>query len=189
MTTIDQPLLDAIRLVVGEAVAPLDQKIGGLTERVDGLTEQVGGLTEQVGGLTGQVGGLTTRMDRVEKEQQIQRGLLHSIEESIDERFTRLDLRLTNLEAVSLRLENESGTIETRTGQIYSDVLDLLELQEKVNQGFHAFKSDLQQAFQDIGAVQEAQAGQRRQMKQLRERVDQLERRLSKLESAGGSRE
>jgi chromosome segregation ATPase len=168
MTSIDQALLNAIRGVVGEAVAPLSGKIDGLTERVDGLTE---------------------RVDRVETEQQLQRRLLYSIQESIDERFAHLELRLTNLEAASIRLENELGTIETRTGQIYSDVSDLLELQDKVNKGFQAFKSDFQHAFLDIGALQEGQSGQQRQLKQLRERVSKLEQRLSKLEDARGPHE
>jgi chromosome segregation ATPase len=217
MTTIDQALLNAIRGVVGEAVAPLTEKIGGLTDRVDGLTgrvdgltAQVGGLTDRVDGLTGrvdgltgrvdgltgrvdglteQVGGMAVRMNRMETEQQVQRGLLHSIEERIDERFTHLDLRLTSLEAVSIRMGNEIGTIETRTGQIYSDVSDLLELQARVQEGFRAFKSDFQRAFLDISAVQESQIGYQRQMKQLRERVDRLERRLSKIEEAGGIHE
>jgi hypothetical protein len=88
-----------------------------------------------------------------------------------------------------MRLENEIGTIETRTGRIFSDVTDLLELQEKVNVGFHSFKDDLQHAFVDIGAVQGAQQAYQRQMKQLRERVDLLERRLSKIEGAGSAHE
>ncbi|HEU5099559.1 MAG TPA: hypothetical protein VFU22_11100 [Roseiflexaceae bacterium] len=196
MTSIDSALLNAIRGAVGEAVAPLSGKIDGLTERVDGLTERVDGLTERVdgltervGGLTEWVGGLTERVDRVETEQQLQRRLLYNIQESIDERFAHLDLRLTNLEANSMRLENGLETIETRTGQIYSDVNDLLELQEKVNEGFRAFKSDLQRAFLDIGAIQEVQNGHQRQMKQLRERVSKLERRLSKLEDARDAHE
>jgi chromosome segregation ATPase len=174
----------------------LTERFDGLTERFDGLTGQVGGLTERFDGLTGQVGGLTERFDgltervgRIETEQRLQRGLLHSIEESIDERFTHLDLRLTNLEAISMRLQNEIGTIETLTGRIFSDVTDLLELQEKVNVGFHSFKGDLQRAFIDIGAVQGAQQAYQRQMKQLRERVDRLEHRLSKIEAAGGAHE
>jgi chromosome segregation ATPase len=186
MTTVDQSLLNAIRVVVGEAVAPLGEKIDVLTGRVDGLT--------------GRVDGLTQRVERVETEQQLQRQLLYSMQEgideqfarfqeSIDERFTRLELRLTNLEGISLRLENEIGTIETRTGQIYSDVLDLLELQDKVNEGFNSFKKELQQAFTDIGAVQETQQTYGRQMRQLRQRVDQLEQRLAKIEVAGGAHE
>jgi chromosome segregation ATPase len=168
MTTIDQALLQAIRAVVGEAVAPLGVKIDGLTEHVDGLTE---------------------RVDRVETEQQLQRRLLYNIQESIDERFAHLELRLTNLEGISMRLENGLGTIETRTGQIYSDVIDLLELQDRVNEGFHTFKKELQRAFIEIGAVQDSQSGYQRQMKQMRERVNKLEQRLSKLEGAGGSHE
>jgi hypothetical protein len=118
---------------------------------------------------------LTGRVERVETEQQLQRQLLYSMQEgideqfarfqegiderftrlqgSIDERFARLELRLTNLEGISLRLENEIGTIETRTGQIYSDVLDLLELQDKVNEGFNSFKQELKQAFIDAVPV------------------------------------
>jgi chromosome segregation ATPase len=168
MTAIDQTLLQAIRVVVGEAVAPLGGKIDGLA---------------------GQVDGLAGRVDRVEAEQQLQRELLYNIQENIDERFARLDLRLTNLESTSLRLENEIGTIETRSGQIYSDVGDLLELQDKVNKGFHAFKQDMQRAFVDIGAVKETQQGYQRQIKQLRQRVDQLERRLAKIESTSGTHE
>jgi chromosome segregation ATPase len=161
MTTIDQSFLNAIRVVVGEAVAPLGEKIDGLSERVD----------------------------RIETEQLSQRELLYSFQENIDERFARLELRLTNLEGISLRLENEIGTIETRTGQIYSDIIDLLELQDKVNEGFSSFKEDLQRAFIDIGTVKETQQTYGRQMKQLRQRVDQLERRLSKIEGAGGVHE
>jgi len=168
MTAVDQALLNAIRVVVGEAVAPLGEKIDGLTERVDGLTE---------------------RVERVETEQQLQRELLYNFQESIDERFTRLELRLTTLESISLRLENEIGTIEMRTGQIYSDVIDLLELQEKVNEGFNKFKKEIQQAFIDIGALQDSQSGYQRQVKQLRQRVDRLEQRLSKLEGVGGAHE
>ena len=168
MAAVDQALLDAIRVVVGESVAPLGEKIDGLTGRVDGLTE---------------------RVERVETEQQLQRQLLYSIQEGIDERFARLELRLTNLEGISLRLENEIGTIETRTGQIYTDILDLLELQDKVNEGFNSFKKELQQAFVDISAVQETQQTYGRQLRQLRQRVDQLEQRLAKIEVAGGTHE
>jgi chromosome segregation ATPase len=196
MTTVDQALLHAIRGVVGEAVAPLSEKIDGLAERVDGLAERVDGLTERVDGLAERVDGLAERVDglaerveRVETEQQLQHRLLDSIQEHIDERFTQLDLRLANLEGMSLRLENEIGTIETRTGQIYSDVIDLLELQDKVNEGFSAFRKDLQVAFIDMRGVQETQQGYQRQMKQLRQRVDLLERRLVKIESTSGRHE
>jgi chromosome segregation ATPase len=175
MATVDQTLLDAMRVVVGEAVAPLGEKIDGLTGRVDRLTERVDGLTE--------------RVDRVETEQQLQRRLLYNIQESFDERFAHLELRLTNLETFSGRLEDEISTINIRTGQIYSDVSDLLELQAKVNEGFRAFKSDFQRAFLDIGAIQETQLGHQRQIKQMRERVNKLERRLSKLEDTRDSHE
>jgi chromosome segregation ATPase len=151
------------------------------------LAERVDGLAERVDGLTVRVDGLTVRVDRIEIEQQLQRGLLYRIEANLDQRFTHLDVRLSNLEAISICLENEIGAIETRSAQMYSDVKDLLELQDKVNEGFRAFKSDLQRAFIDIGAAQEAQQGYQRQFKQLRERVDILERRLSKLEGSEGA--
>jgi chromosome segregation ATPase len=215
----NQALLDAIRVIVGEAVTPLNhrmdgfsvrldgltqrvdglteqvggltqrvdgltEQVGGLTQRVDGLTEQVGGLTQRVDGLTEQVGGLSLRMDRIETEQYVQRGIL----QGMDQRFTQMDVRLTNLEGVSMRLEHEIGRVETRTGQMSSDISDLLELQDKVNEGFKAFKQDFHKAFIDIGELQDGQKGYRRQIKVLRERVDRLEQRLEKLESSGAAK-
>ena len=43
-----------------------------------------------------------------------------------------------------------------------------------MNEGFRTFKSAVQRAFFDIGAVQETQTGHQRQLKQLRERVNVL---------------
>ena len=170
MTAENTALLDAIRVIVRDEVAPLSGRIDRLEGRFDGLE--------------GRFDGLEGRLERVEAEQQVQRRMLHNLEASIDERFTHLDLRLTNLEAISMRLENEVGTLDMRTNRMAGDLADLLELQDKVNEGFRAFKSDFQRAFVDIGAVQDAQKGQQRQMKQLRERVDVIERRLAKLEGS-----
>ena len=156
-------------LLLAKRSPHLGEKIDGLTERVDGLTE---------------------RVDRIETEQRDASASCCTASRKISTSGSRrLELRLTNLEGISLRLENEIGTIETRTGQIYSDVIDLLELQDKVNEGFNTFKKELQQAFIDIGAVQDTQQGYQRQMKQLRQRVDQLEQRLAKIESVGGAHE
>ena len=94
MTNVDQSLLQAIRVVVGEAVAPLGGKIDGLAGRVDGLA--------------GQVDSLAGRVDRVEAEQQLQRELLYSIQENIDERCQRVD----QLERRLAKIESASGSHE-----------------------------------------------------------------------------
>ena len=58
-----------------------------------------------------------------------------------------------------------------------------------MNEGFNSFKKELQQAFVDIGTMQETQQTYGRQMRQLRQRVDQLEQRLAKIQVAGGAHE
>ena len=176
MTTIDQALLNAIRGVVGEAVAPLGEKIDGLTVRVDGLTERVDGLTVRVDGLFEHVSGMTEQMEgmreqvsRIELEQREQRSLL-----------ANMDLRLTMLEATTRRLETQIETIEMRSGQLSSHVYDLLDRQDKMNAELRTLRREVEQAFQDIDAHR---TDQRQQVKQLRERIDSLERRVVKLEN------
>lgn len=148
MAAIDPGVLDAIRVVVNEAIRPLDERLG-----------------------------------RVEVEQQAQRSMMHGIERMIDERFTHLEERITVLEA-------EVGTIEARTARLSTDLLDLTdkvaELTERVVEGFQTFKREVAQAFRDIGAVQSAQQRYGRQISELRERVELLERRINRLEDQSG---
>jgi len=63
MTVENRALLEAIRIIVGEAVAPLTTQVGGLTEHVDVLTERVDGLSVRVDDLSGRFDGLSERVD------------------------------------------------------------------------------------------------------------------------------
>ena len=65
MTSENQPLLDAIRTIVVDTIAPLRTQIETLTERIDALTE-----------LTERVDALTQRVDALEAEQRQHRELL-----------------------------------------------------------------------------------------------------------------
>ena len=191
MTVENRALLEAIRIIVGEAVAPLTTRVGGLTDRVDVLTDRVDGLSERVDGQTVRmdglfehVGGLTVQMDvviertdRIEAEQRAQRGLLEG-----------MDLRLATLEGISRRLEGEIETIETRTAQMSSDVRDLLDQQDKMNKVLRTLRREVEYAIVQIEAIQDIQPGYQQQLRQLNERVDSLERRLAKLESPEDTR-
>ncbi len=169
MAAIDPGMLDAIRVVVSDAIRPLDERLG-----------------------------------RVEAEQQAQRLVLYGIETTLDERFTHLDGRFTDLEGRFTDLEGrftdlegrftlleaEVGTIEARTARLSTDLLDLTdkvaELTERVTEGFQTFKREVAQAFRDVGATQSAQQRYGRQISELRERVELLERRINRLEDQSG---
>jgi chromosome segregation ATPase len=148
MASENQALLDAIRVIVKEEIAPLSAHIDGLTERFDGLTQQI---------------------QRVEVEQREQRFLLESI-----------DLRLTNLEARVQRLEDSIETLDTRTGQIASDLLDL---KDQVRDGFRSLKRESELALRQISELQSEQRTYKRRITELEERVALLQQRLERLES------
>jgi chromosome segregation ATPase len=67
MTAENQALLDAIRVVVREEIAPLNTKIDVLTERVDVLTMRVDALTERVDRLELRMNAVEHRLVRVEE--------------------------------------------------------------------------------------------------------------------------
>lgn len=185
MTIDNRGLLEAIRIIVGEAVAPLTTQVGGLTERVDGLTGRVDGLsvrmdglTERVDGLFDHVGGLTMqldnvleRTDRIEIEQRAQRELLQS-----------MDLRLTTLESVTRRMEAQIETIEVRTGKLVNDTHDLLDQQERMSRSLLTLRREVEYAILQIEHLQSNQPAYQQQLRQLQERVDTLERRMARLE-------
>ncbi len=86
MTNVDQALLNAVRVVVGEAVAPLSEKIDGLTERVD----------------------------RIETEQRAQRVLLEGISTrltAVEMRLNNIDDRVTALEEYAEKLDTRTSQI------------------------------------------------------------------------------
>ena len=169
MAAIDPGMLDAIRVVVSDAIRPLDERLG----RVEAEQQ-----------------AQNMKIDRIEAEQQAQRSVLHSIETTLDERFARLDERFTHMEERLIMLEAEVGTIEARTARLSSDLLDLTdkvaELTERVAEGFQTFKREVAQAFRDVGATQSAQQRYGRQISELRERVELLERRINRLEDQSG---
>jgi chromosome segregation ATPase len=84
MSTIDESLVNAIRGVVGEAIAPLGAKIDGLAERVD----------------------------RVEAEQRAQRALLEGMSTrltAIELRLSNIEDRVTALEEYAEKLDTRTS--------------------------------------------------------------------------------
>ncbi len=132
--------LEAVRRIITETLTvglkPLIERVDALTERVDALTERVEALTE--------------RSQRIEAEQRDQRSLLNS-----------LSTRMDSVSAYVMRLNSKVDTIDTRTSEIASDVFDMQErlrmVEDRVRDGFHALKSDLQAAFGDIRTIRTTQ--------------------------------
>lgn len=155
MTAENQALLEAIRVVVGEAVAPL-------TERMDGLTD---------------------RMDRMEAEQHAQRKLLEGMDSrltSMEGQLAGIESQLANVAMRVVYLDEHYETLEARTSQIGHD---LFAMGERIDKNLAALRSDLRDAFHDLVAIQTSQKGQRGRIQALEEKVSELQQRLEKLEN------
>jgi len=160
MTTIDQGLLNAIRVVVGEAVAPLSEKIDGLTERVDGLTE---------------------RVDRIETEQRAQRVLL----EDISTRLTAVELRLINIDDRVTALEEYAEKLDTRTSQI---ARDLFEMQDRLDQATRSLKRETTFSLKEASRIQHSQNVDQKKIRDLEAKIAELQRRIDAIEGGQAGR-
>jgi chromosome segregation ATPase len=134
-----------------------------LLNAIQGIVEQaVAPLTERMDGLTERMDGLTERMD------------------GLTERMDSLDARVAGLEE---RVE----TIDTRTNQIATDLLDLRDrvplLEERVDHGFRALKSDLNFAFSDARIAITGQRTNDKAFDALRQEIVGIQQRLSALEN------
>ena len=133
--------------------------VDALTERVDALTERVDALTERVDTLTERMDALTERVD--------------TLTERVD------------------RLERWAETIDTRTGQMSIVLLDLRDrvplLEERVDNGFRALKSDLNFAFGDARKASLAQNTYEKNIDALRKEVASLQQRVTLLERSQGT--
>jgi chromosome segregation ATPase len=180
MTSENQALLDAIQGIVERAIAPLTERMDILTERVDTLTERVDTLTARVDALTERVDTLTERVDAL--TERVDR--LDARVDALTERVDRLDTRME-------RLENRVEAIDTRTGQMAAVLLDLRDrvplLEERVDNGFRALKSDLNFAFSDARKVSMAQNNYEKTIDALRKEVASIQQRLTALERSQGA--
>jgi len=119
MTAENQALLDAIRLIVGEAVAPLATRFDGLNDRVDGLNVRVDGLNDRVDGLNDRVDGLNDRVD--------------GLSTRFDDLSTRFDDLSTRFDGMSIRMdglfEHVGGLTEQMT--VVVDRIDRIEVEQR----------------------------------------------------------
>ncbi len=165
MTSENQALLDAIRGIVSEAVAPL-------TERMDRVETE---LHEQRLLLQ----GVDERLSHVEEYLS-----------TMDERLTNVELRLLNiesrldgLEAYALRLQENLELLDGRTSQI---ARDQFETQQQLDRGFRTLKRETMQAMSDLAKVQNSQRTDQNRIRELEEQVLTLQQRLEKLEARYG---
>ncbi len=85
------------------------------------------------------------------------------------------------------RLEQHVETIDTRTSQMAGDLLDLRDrvplLEERVDNGFRALKSDLNFAFSDARKAGTAQRSYEKAIDALKQELASIQNRLAALES------
>ena len=155
MATVDQALLQAIRVVVGEAVAPLGEKIDGLTERVNGLNE---------------------RVDQFETEQRAQRVLL----EGMSTQLMAIELRLNSIDDRVTALEEYAEKLDTRTSQI---ARDLFEMQDRLDQATRTLKRETTFSLKEASRIQTAQLSDQKKIRDLEAKIAELQRRIDTIES------
>src|SRR5262245_17179058 len=155
MTPENQALLEAFRGMINEALTPLSTRMGGLETRM-------GGLEARVEGLGTHMEGLETRM------------------EGLEMRVEGLGTRMEGLEA-------HVETIDARTSQMSNDLLDLRDrvplLEERVDNGFRALKSDLNFAFSDSRKAAVAHDRNDKAIEGLRREIASIQQRLAALEN------
>jgi chromosome segregation ATPase len=111
--------------------------------------------------------------------------------EGLETRMEGLETRMEGLETRMEGLETRVETIDTRTSQMSSDLLDLRDrvplLEERVDNGFRALKSDLNFAFSDSRKAAVAHDRNDKAIEGLRREIASIQQRLAALENAKGA--
>src|SRR5262245_16727725 len=108
--------------------------------------------------------------------------------EGLETRMEGLETRMEGLETRMEGLETYVETIDTRTSQMSNDLLDLRDrvplLEERVDNGFRALKSDLNFAFSDSRKAATAHDRNDKAIEGLRREIASIQQRLAALENA-----
>ena len=152
-----------------ENQALLEAFRGMINEAITPLATRMGGVETRLEGLETRVAGVQTRMDGLE---------------------TRMEGLETRMDGLETRIE----TIDARTSQMSNDLLDLRDrvplLEERVDNGFRALKSDLTFAFSDSRKAAVAHDRSDKAIEGLRREIASIQQRLAALENArSGSEE
>jgi len=150
---------------MSENQALLDAIRGIVHSEIAPLTEHVVTLTDRVDTLTDRVDTLTDRVDQM------------------SEQIRGIEIRLISIEDRLSRVEEAVERLELRTNQVARDVL---ELQERVDRGFDTLKSETTLALKEIGTIKQNQRADRKKIRELENKVADLQRRLAAVESAQG---
>jgi chromosome segregation ATPase len=152
MTPENQPLLDAIRGIVHDAVVPILTRLGGLETRIGVIESRIDAIESRIGVIESRIGVIESRIGVIE---------------------SRID------------------TLDARTAQLATDLFYLRErvplLEERMDNGFRALKSDLTMAFSDIRKITTGQDRHEHSIETLRRAMLELQQRLSALEQGRGA--
>ena len=108
MATVDQALLQAIRVVVGEAVAPLGEKIDGLTERVDQFETEQRAQRVLLEGMSTQLMAIELRLNSIDDR-------VTALEEYAEKLDTRTSQIARDLFEMQDRLDQATRTLKRET--------------------------------------------------------------------------
>src|SRR5262245_30437358 len=115
------------------------------------------------------------------------RGLINEAITPLATHMEGLETRMEGLETRMEGLETRVETIDTRTSQMSNDLLDLRDrvplLEERVDNGFRALKSDLNFAFSDSRKAAVGHDRNDKAIEGLRREIASIQQRLAALEN------
>jgi chromosome segregation ATPase len=146
----NQALIDAIRTIVGEAVAPLSEKFDGLAERVETrLTSVETRLTSVETRLTSIETRLTSIEDRV--------GRLEEIVERLETRTGQLSRELFDLQD---RMDRGFASVKSETTLALKDLGAIKQTQQADQKKIRQLEKKVAALQQRLDALENAQAAQ-----------------------------
>jgi chromosome segregation ATPase len=142
----NQALFDAIRVIIGEAVAPLSEKIDGLTEHVNGLSLRMDDFSDRLRIVETR---LTSIEDRV--------GRLEEIAERLEMRTGQLSRDLLELQD---RMERGFASVKSETTLALKDIGAIKQTQQADQKKIRELEKKVAALQQRLSALENARAAQ-----------------------------
>lgn len=119
------------------------------------------------------------------------RGIVEQAVTPLAERVDAMTGRVDAMTGHVVRLESQVEAIDARTSQMAGDLIDLYDrvrlLEERVDNGFRALKSDLNFAFSDARKASTTQRSYEKATDALRQELTDIQQRLAALERSQGA--
>jgi chromosome segregation ATPase len=152
MTTIDQGLLNAIRVVVGEAVAPLGEKIDELTDRLDRIETEQRAQRVLLEGMSTRLTAIELRLNNIEDR-------VSALEEYAEKLDTRTSQVARDLFEMQDRLDQATRALKRETTFSLKEASRIQNAQLSDQKKIRDLEAQIAELQRRIDAIESGQAG------------------------------